>query len=236
MNMSSFEASSLYNFLGTINSYDYDLNRVSSNAQKVVEYSQLMGSENFLGSQSPISTTLRTHSLLSNPNSAVHYTASQHYAIIDFILSLVNPSKIIIHDICESMSEFLLMKPESDYSFINSLELHYLESVLSKDLSNYSLITRSDINNDNYPYDFDAAILGMSCCGYEYEKNRNIYDHLNLEGVLIIHDTAHYQNYIYRARENSYLHLFYKDILTWPGVKVINLIEAFGICLVQKGV
>lgn len=234
--MSSFEASSLYNFLSSINSYEYDLNRVSSNAQKVVEYCELMGSEYSLGSKSPISTSLRTHTLLSNPKSTVHNTASQHYGIIDFVLGLVNPSKIILHDVCESMSEFLLMKPESEYSFINSLELHYLESVLSKDLSNYSLITRSDINNDNYPYDFDAALLGMSCCGYEYEKNRGIYNHLNLEGVLIIYDTAHYQNYIYRARENSYLHLFYKDILNWPGAKVVNLIEAFGICLVQKGV
>lgn len=232
--MAESTASELYSFVNSISSYSYPLNRMVSNSQAVVDYCVAHGSSDIVNSSDLFSTQIRTYKLLSNSNSAVHTASESYYSIVFMLLNLLNPQKFILQDTAHTMYEIYDKFSDRNIHFVNSPDLHFLESAVGKDLSSCSLIRRSDIENGTFDNDFDLAWIAMNVSSYDYNTVRTFYDHLAPGGHLILIDSQHYSGFLHEhSCEHSY-YPFYSGILEWPNASVFHIIQSFGICFIKK--
>lgn len=232
--MAESTASELYSFINSISSYSYPLDRMVNNSQAVVDYCSAHGIDDIVDLTDLFSTQIRTYKFLANSNSLVHISGESFYSIIFMLLDLMDPAKIILQDGAYTMYEICEKFSDRNIHFVNSPDLHFLESVVGRDLSSCSLIRRSDVENGTFDNDFDLAWIAMGVSSYDYNTVRTFYDHLAPGGHLILVDTQYYSHFLQNHSSEHSDYSFYSGILEWPNASVAHIIQGFGICIIKK--
>ena len=231
--MHDLNLSSLYKFINSICSIDYDADYVSSVSKNVYEENLSRNAIEIIGDQKMVNTPLRSYAMMSSPSSDLHPIVHRTTDILNCLVCMINPKKILIEDHAVFMKIIKENNPNSLIRFINSIHLYELETHFGQDLSSYLSVKKTDIVSGNFDTDYDLAIVNLSINLFDELFLRKCYDHVSVGGSLILTDSSnHGMMYIYK--NNHYLYHFHKEMQGWPGAKVSHFTDGIPFSVIRK--